>query len=430
MEFFQYRRGRLFCEEVDLHAIAEEAGTPSYVYSKAALLAGYREMADAFAELHPLICYSVKSNWNLALMRCLREVGSGFDIVSAGELFRALKVGADPRKIVFAGVGKRDDEIRYALENGVFMFNVESLAELDAVDSVACAMGKTAQVALRLNPDVDAKTHKKTTTGTKESKFGIGLGSTRQILRQLKRRRHVSLTGIHLHLGSPIYSVRPYRRAIQKVSELLPEFRAAGAELRYLNVGGGYCTSYTGESVIRPGDYAAALIPLIKSTGLQLIMEPGRFISANAGVLLTRVTYRKTADHGKRFVIVDASMTDLIRPALYGSFHRIWPAKCRWGMPAHQQDGDKPRFRGKLEIVDIVGPVCESSDFLAEGRHLPVVRRGDLLCVFSAGAYGITMASNYNTRPRPCEILVDGAGHKLVRKRETFQDLVTAEEID
>lgn len=427
MEFFRYSRGRLLCEGVDLCGLGEEAGTPTYVYSKGALLARYQEIVDAFAVLRPLVCYSVKSNSNLALLRCLREAGSGFDVVSGGELFRALKVGADPSKIVFAGVGKRDDEIHYALENRILMFDVESVAELDAINSVAGGMGTTAQVALRLNPDVDAKTHKKTTTGTKENKFGIGLEVTRQILGRLKLLRHIKCSGIHLHLGSPIYSTAPYERAIRKVSKLLPEFRAAGADMRYLNIGGGYCMSYTGEEVIQPRDYADALVPLVKRTGLELIMEPGRFISADAGVLLTRVTYRKTADHGKRFVIVDASMADLIRPALYGSYHRIWPARCRWGMPQQQHDGAKPTFRGELEVVDVVGPVCESSDFLALGRHLPVTRRGDLLCVFSAGAYGMSMASNYNARPRPCEILVDGNAHKVVRRRETFADLVALE---
>jgi len=429
MESFAYKRGRLHCESVDLHRIAEETGTPTYVYSKAAVLARYQEMADAFAELAPLICYSVKSNWNLALMRCLKGAGAGFDIVSAGELVRALKVGADPRKIVFAGVGKRDDEIRFALDSNILMFNVESVAELEAINAAAKAMGKTAEVALRLNPDVDAKTHKKTTTGTKENKFGIGLAVTREILKKLKRLRNVQWTAVHLHLGSPIYSSDPYKKAIRKVTKLLPDFLSAGASLQYLNIGGGYCMSYTGEDVIRPVDYAGDLIPLIKKTGLKLVMEPGRFIVANAGVLLTHVTYRKTADHGKQFVIVDAAMTDLIRPALYGSFHRIWPAKCRYAMPDIQQDGDKPKFAGKLELVDVVGPVCESSDFLAQRRYLPVTRQGDLLCVFSAGAYGMAMASNYNTRLRPAEILVDGTAYKVVRRRETYEDLLAPEEL-
>lgn len=430
MEAFTYKRGRLFCERVDLHDIAEAVGTPTYVYSRNAVLARYGEMAAAFAPLDPLICYSVKSNWNLAILRSLRDAGAGFDIVSAGELYRAIEVGADPKTIVFAGVGKREDEIRYALENSVLAFNVESVDELKAINRVAQQMGRVAEIAVRLNPDVDAKTHKKTTTGTKDNKFGIGLVVARHMLRQLKRLRHVRWTGIHLHLGSPIYSTEPYQKAIRKVMRLLPEFREAGAQIRWLNIGGGYCMSYTGEPVIGPQDYAAALVPLIEKTGLRLIMEPGRYIVANAGVLLTRVTYRKTADHGKQFVIVDGAMTDLIRPTLYGSFHRIWPAKCRYGMPAVQREGKKPTFKGRLELVDVVGPVCESGDFLAQARHLPVTKCGDLLAVFSAGAYGMTMASNYNTRPRPCEILVDQTAYKVVRRRETFHDLLAPELVD
>ncbi len=427
MDHLRYKRGRLHCEGVDVHGIAEQFGTPAYVYSKAALQARYRELAGAFAALDPLVCYSVKSNSNLGIMKVLQDEGSGFDIVSAGELFRALQIGADPKKIVFAGVGKREDEIRYALGHDILMFNVESVAELGAINAVAKSMDKVAQIALRLNPDVDAGTHKKTTTGTSDNKFGIGLAITREIMGHLKRLKHVSWAGIHLHLGSPIYSVDPYVKAIRKVNKLLPQFREASPNLRFLNIGGGYCMSYTGEATIGPQDYADAIAPEVEKTGLKLVMEPGRFIVANAGILLTRVVYRKTQDHGKKFLIVDAAMTDLIRPTIYESFHRIWPARCRSGMPQELKEGAKPRFSGKLEVVDVVGGVCESGDYLALGRHLPVAKQGDLLAVFSAGAYGMAMASNYNSRPRACEILVDGTGCKLVRRRETFEDLVAPE---
>ncbi len=427
MDYFHYKRGRLYCEDVDVHEIAEKFGTPAYVYSQTALRSRFRALADAFAEFDPLVCYSVKSNWNLSIMKTLQAEGAGFDIVSVGELLRALEIGADPSKIVFAGVGKRPDEIRAALEAGILMFNVESVAELGAINTMAKETGRVARIALRLNPDVDAGAHKKTTTGTKENKFGIGLKIAREIIGKLKRLKHVRWAGVHLHLGSPIYSPEPYVKAIRKVIRLLPEFRAASPDLEYLNIGGGYCMSYTGEPVVGPEEYAAAIAPLVRKTGLKLIMEPGRHIVASAGALLTRVVYRKTQDHGKKFLIVDAAMNDLIRPTLYDAFQRIWKARSRPGMPAVVKPDEKPKFPGPMEVVDVVGGVCESGDYLAQRRWLPVARQGDLLCVFDAGAYGMSMSSNYNTRPRPCEVLVDGARCKLVRRRETFEDLIAPE---
>ncbi|OHB43302.1 MAG: diaminopimelate decarboxylase [Planctomycetes bacterium GWC2_39_26] len=428
MDAFEYRNKTLFCENVRIDDIISEVGTPAYIYSKNAILARYNELKTAFQDVDTLICFSVKSNSNLSICKILAEVGSGFDVVSGGELFRAIKAGGAPSKIVFAGVGKMDREIKYALENDIFMFNVESVAELEHINKLAGEAGKIPKVALRINPDIDPKTHAKTTTGKKENKFGIDFTQAEKIIRQSARYSSVDLCGLHVHLGSPIYTADPYARALKKILVLVQKCRNAGLDIEYLNIGGGYCISYTGEKVIQPRDYARKILPLVKEMQCNLIMEPGRFIVGNSGTLISQVIYTKETVHGKKFVICDAAMNDLIRPALYDAFHRIWPVNTNIKMP-EVENPDKTTVKKGMELVDIVGPVCESSDTFATYRALPKVKEGDLLAIFSAGAYGFTMSSTYNSRPRPCEVLVDGDKYHIIRKRETHEDLVRGEDL-
>lgn len=426
MNAFEYRNKTLFCENVKIDDIISEVGTPAYIYSKNAILERYRELEMAFRGVETLICFSVKSNSNLSVCKVLAEEGAGFDVVSGGELFRAIKAGGDPSKIVFAGVGKTDGEIRSALKNNVFMFNVESTAELEHINALAGEMDKIPRVALRINPDIDAKTHAKTTTGKKENKFGINFTEAEKIIKQSAHYSRVNLCGLHVHLGSPIYTVDPYVRALKKILAFIQRCRDAGTDIKYINVGGGYCISYTGEKVIRPKDYASKIVPLIKKMQCNLITEPGRYIVGNSGILVTRAIYTKGSLHGRRFVICDAAMNDLIRPALYDAFHRIWPVNTSIKMPATECPGKSVVKRG-MDLVDIVGPVCESSDVFAARRALPRVGEGDLLAIFSAGAYGFTMSSSYNSRPRACEVLVDEGRFHVIRKRETCEDLIRGE---
>ena len=428
MDAFEYRNKTLFCENVRIDDIISEVGTPAYIYSKNAILARYNELKTAFQDVDTLICFSVKSNSNLSICKILAEVGSGFDVVSGGELFRAIKADGDPSKIVFAGVGKMDREIKFALENDIFMFNVESVAELEHINKLAGEAGKIPKVALRINPDIDPKTHAKTTTGKKENKFGIDFTQAEKIIRQSARYSSVDLCGLHVHLGSPIYTADPYARALKKILVLVQKCRNAGLDIEYLNIGGGYCISYTGEKVIQPRDYARKILPLVKEMQCNLIMEPGRFIVGNSGTLISQVIYTKETVHGKKFVICDAAMNDLIRPALYDAFHRIWPVNTNIKMPEVENPGKSTIKRG-MELVDIVGPVCETSDTFAINRALPGIQEGDLLAIFSAGAYGFTMSSTYNSRPRPCEVLVDGDKYHIIRKRETYEDLVRGEDL-
>ena len=428
MDAFEYRGKTLFCEDVRIDDIISQVGTPAYIYSKNAILTRYHELETAFQDVDTTICFSVKSNSNLSICKILSEEGSGFDVVSGGELFRAIKAGGDPSRIVFAGVGKMDREIRYDLENDIFMFNVESVAELEHINKLAGEVNKVPRVALRINPDIDAKTHAKTTTGKKENKFGIDLTEAKMLIKQSARYPNVDLCGLHVHLGSPIYTVDPYVRALRKILALIQNCRNEGLDIEYMNIGGGYCISYTGEKVIRPKDYASKILPLVKEMQCNLIMEPGRFIMGNSGILISQVIYTKETIHGKKFVICDAAMNDLIRPALYDAFHRIWPVNTNIKMP-EVENPDKSTVKRGMELVDIVGPVCESSDTFATYRALPKVNEGDLMAIFSSGAYGFTMSSSYNSRPRPCEVLVDGGQFRIIRKRETYEDLVRGEDL-
>ena len=424
MDQFAYRGGTLFCEELTAAALAERFGTPLYVYSQATLLDHYARFRAAFAPLDPLVCYSVKACQNVHLCRLLAEQGSGFDVVSGGELFRALRAGGDPAKMVYAGVGKTDREIREALAAGIGYFNVESESELGVLADIATAAGRTARVAIRVNPDVDARTHAYTTTGKKETKFGIDRDAVRDVCRRFLGRSGLNLGGLHLHIGSPVNDVAAYREAVGVALTLIDELRGDGLTIDTLDVGGGYGAFYAGDEAPSAEAYAAVLVPLLRGRGLKIILEPGRSLCANAGILLTRVLHVKESGT-RRFVIVDAAMTDLIRPALYDAYHFIWPTEAGARVPATRAAAQP--FEG-LAKVDVVGPVCESGDFLAHGRALPPASRGDLLAVFTTGAYGMVMASQYNSRPRAAEVLVSGAAARVVRRRETYADLVAPEE--
>jgi diaminopimelate decarboxylase len=426
---FVYSNGELCCEGVPVARIAAQNGTPCYVYSTACLLGRFRHIRDAFGEWHALVCFSVKSCGNLSVLRLLARAGSGFDVVSGGEMYRALLAGAEPRKIVFAGVGKTVAEIQEALEAGILMFNVESRAELAAISAVASRLGTKARVAIRINPDVDPHTHEKTTTGKGGTKFGIGIEETEKLVREAAGWTGVEVRGIHLHLGSPIYSTAPYERALEKAAALIERLRTAGCSVDSLNMGGGFCISYTGEGVATPQEYAAAArLHLEKSACPVIIIEPGRYIAGSSAVLVTRVIYRKETQFGKRFIICDAAMNDLVRPTLYGAFHRVWPVRSDGGMP-QVMTAERAGYEGfATETADVVGPICESGDFLARDRALPRTEAGDLLAVFDAGAYGFAMSSNYNARPRAAEVLVDDGEFRLIRRRETYGDMTGPEE--
>jgi diaminopimelate decarboxylase len=408
----------MFAENVPLKRIAKEVGTPAYVYSLATLKRHYHVFDQAFAKVRHIVCFSVKANSNLALLRAFAKQGSGFDIVSGGELFRALKIGADPKKIVFSGVGKKREEVEYALNSGILMFNVESEQELTALNEIAAGIGKKAPISLRVNPDVDPQTHPYISTGMKKAKFGVDIKKSLDTYKKALSLKNVEVVGVDCHIGSQLTSVTPFVDALAKVREylervLVGEMKKEGAQIRYLDLGGGLGINYHDETPPLPDDYAKAIIQGLEGLDITLILEPGRVIVGNAGILLTEVQYMKETDT-KKFVIVDGGMNDLIRPALYGSYQAILPVA-----------------ETKVETItaDVVGPICESGDFFAKDREIARPQRHDLLAVMSAGAYGFTMASNYNSHPKPPEVLVDGDQYYIVRKRETFDDLINGEVI-
>jgi diaminopimelate decarboxylase len=414
MHDFEYRHGELACENLPISRIAKEVGTPCYVYSYATLVRHYRVFDGAFQNVPHIVAYAVKANSNLAILRLMAREGSGADIVSGGELYRALKAGIPPSKIVFAGVGKSREEIRDALATDILMLNVESSAELRVIDEVAAEMGRRARVALRINLDIDPKTHPYISTGLKQSKFGISADRALDEYKLATTLRHIDVVGVHKHIGSQLTDVSPFVDALKKILVLVETLQRHGANIRYLNIGGGLGITYSDEVPPLPQEFAVAISPLVRDLKSVLIMEPGRVIVGNAGILVTRVLYTK-AGEDKHFVIVDAGMNDLIRPSLYGAYHEIQPV-CE--VP-----------NAKTRTVDVVGPVCESSDFLAKDRAMPEVKAGDLLAVMSAGAYGFTMASNYNSRPRVPEVLVKGGEMHVIRTREEYADLVRGETI-
>ncbi len=424
MDLFTYRDRVLHCEDLPVPALAKMYGTPLYVYSRGTLLHHLRQVQQAFIEVEPLICFSIKTNGNLHIARFMVEHGAGCDVTSGGELYRALKAGCPSGKIVFAGVGKTDAEMRTALDNDILLFNVESEGELMALADVAKAKGKVANVALRVNPDLPPKTHAKTDTSVKGVKFGLDIDTVLEFAQKVVGHPHVKVVGLHMHLGSPILSAEPYRQGVEKGLILIDKLRGQGHTIDCWNMGGGFGIHYRKQEALPASAFAEVIVPGIKKSGCKLILEPGRFIVGNAGILVSRVIYTKDSG-GKHFVIQDAAMNDLIRPTLYDAFHRVWPVAPAANVPAPPEDfeADIPGTRQ----CDVVGPVCESGDFLAKNRALPPVQRGDLLATFSAGAYGMAMASNYNGRPRAAEVLVDGSQAKLIRRRETYEDLVRPE---
>lgn len=437
MHSFGYRGGQLYCEDVDLARAAAEFGTPLYIYSAGTILDHFTRLDAALASFDHLVCYAVKANSNRAILKLLADAGAGFDIVSGGELFRAINAGADPQKCTFAGVGKSRDEIEYALDRRVYSFNVESEAELEQIDKIAGEKNVRAPIALRVNPDVDPHTHKYISTGSHENKFGIALSDAPAVYECAAKMRNVDVAGVQMHIGSQITEAAPFAAAINKVAPLARDLKSKYG-IKFFSIGGGMGIIYrralesgSGKwwsdhndepSAFSVRNYANAIIPPLRDLGLRILVEPGRFIVGNAGALLTRVLYIKSTGQ-KRFAIVDAGMNDLIRPALYQGYHEI--------VPVEKGKGDSPnRPRSSVSEnskIDIVGPVCESGDFFALDREMPEVREGDLLAILSAGAYGFAMASNYNSRPLPAEALVHDDKVRLIRKRQTWKDLVKDE---
>jgi len=413
MHEFMFKDNELYCENVRVADIAKRVPTPFYLYSYKTLIDHYRKIEDAFRRIRPLICFSVKSNSNIAVIRALIKNGAGLDIVSGGELYRAQAAGADPRKMVYAGVGKRPDEIRDAIKYGIFFFNVESEEELGGIQEVAARMKKKVNVAIRINPDVVPKTHKHIVTGKGETKFGLDFETVHKIFNSTWRYPDLDIRGVHVHIGSQILDAAPFIEAIEKVLEFLKTYKIRAD---YLNIGGGLGIVYSIENAQTAKEFANKIVPMIAKTGLKIILEPGRFISGNSGILVTRVLYTKITPR-KKFVVVDSGMSDLIRPSLYEAYHKIVPVKV------------DERTSETMDKVDVVGPICESGDFLGKDRLLPLVNSGDLLAVMGAGAYGFTMSSNYNSRPRASEIMVIRGKFYIVRRHETYRDLVRGESI-
>ncbi len=412
MDAFPYQNNTLHAEKVSLKTLAKTYGTPLYVYSESAFLEHFHSLDKAFSGIEHLICYSVKTNSNLSVISLLAQEGAGADVVSGGELVRALKAGVPAEKIVFAGVGKSREEMALGIKKNILMFNAESIAELTHLNEVAASLKKITRVALRVNPDIKAKTHAKISTGHKESKFGIPFEAARDIIGKFAAFRHLRLWGLHCHIGSQLLDPSPYAAAVEKTATLVPLAEKAGHSLHTFNLGGGFGIRY--RATDKPPAFSAfakAIVPIVKPLGLRLLMEPGRSMAGNAGILLTQVLYTKQG--GKHFVIVDAAMNDLMRPALYDAFHEVAPVV---------------KSRAKTIVSEVVGPVCETGDVLAHARALPPVKEGDLLALMSAGAYGMAMASNYNTRPRPAEVMVSGGKHRLIRRRETLSDLMRQEQ--
>ncbi len=413
MHDFKFKNGQLFCENVSVASVAKKYGTPFYLYSYNTIRDHFTKLQKAFAPVNPIICFAMKSNGNLAIIKSLIDLGAGIDIVSVGELKKALIAGADPKKIVFASVGKTEEEITFAIKTGILLFNVESEPELAEINRIAKKMGRTVQAALRINPDVPAPTHEYITTGSLKKKFGIDLRTTRQIFKSQKKYPNVKVNGVHIHIGSQITEGAPFVGALKKVVAFIEDLRKDGVVIEYLDIGGGLGIIYKDEDPQTAADYAAKVLPILQKTGLKIIMEPGRFIVGNAGIFVTKALFIK--DNGvKKFVIVDGGMNDLIRPMLYDAYHEIVPVK--------------KTLAGKVK-VDVVGPICESGDFFAHDRILPKVERGNLLAIMSAGAYGYVMASNYNIRGRVPEIMVKGNKFEVTRERETFKDLMRGEKV-
>src|SRR5215472_15480475 len=415
MHYFEYREGELHCEAIPLRRIAAEVGTPVYIYSEQTLRRHVRVFDEAFQSVPHLICYAVKANSNINILRRFAQWGTGFDIVSGGELYRVLRAGGPAKKVIFAGVGKTAEEIRYALDAGILFFNVESAPELDLIQKIAGQSNRQAPVSIRANPDVDPRTHPYISTGMQKHKFGVSLSDARQLYRTARQMPNIEVVGVQCHIGSQITEIAPFQEALTSLREFILELQAEGFALKYLDFGGGLGISYTTEEPPSPAAYGAVVAAATKDLGLTVVLEPGRVIVGNAGILLSRVLLKKNQG-AKKFLIVDAGMNDLIRPALYGSHHQLWPVRS----------GSKL----EKETVDVVGPVCESADFIAKDREVVMLQPGDLLAVMSAGAYGFSLSSNYNSRPRAAEVLVNSEIYQVIRRRESYEDLVRLEEDD
>ncbi|OEU47788.1 MAG: diaminopimelate decarboxylase [Desulfobacterales bacterium S3730MH5] len=413
MHHFQYRDNHLFCEGVPVSEIAENVGTPFYLYSHATLRRHFIAFQKAFEGVSHLICFSAKSNSNLAVLRLFAGLGGGLDIVSGGELFRGTQAGIRPERIVYSGVGKRVDEIDYAIQTGILMFNVESFQELDLINGCGARLKKKARIALRVNPDVDPRTHPYISTGLKKNKFGLGMESAAEAYKAATGLSNVEVIGISCHIGSQVTEVAPFVSALHRIRELITVLEALGISISYLDIGGGLGITYDQESPPHPNEYAKAILDALGDSSFTLILEPGRVIAGNAGILVSKVLYTKEGED-RDFVIVDAAMNDLVRPSLYNAYHAI-----------------KPVVRDQKETisVDVVGPVCETADFFARNRDIPRVEAGDLLAFMSAGAYGFTMSSNYNSRPRVPEVMVHQDQFHVVRRRESYEDLIKGESI-
>lgn len=409
MHDFKYRNKELYCEAVNVADVAKKVSTPFYLYSYSTILDHYCKLQTAFNSIGPLICYSMKANSNLAICRALVKAGSGLDIVSGGELYKALLAGCDPKKIVYASVGKTEEEIRHAVAKEILFFNVESVSELELINKVAADLGVMASIALRINPDVEPRTHSYITTGKLTNKFGIDFDSAYQVLQNRVKFSHLKFSGLHMHIGSQIIKARPYILAIKKIIGFIEKLKKEALNIEYLNIGGGLGIIYSDESPQTADEFAGEILPILRNARLKIVLEPGRFIVGNAGILVTRILYLKKTPL-RNFVIVDAGMNDLIRPSLYGAYHDILP--IRYPLSA------------KRYKVDVVGPICESGDFFAKDRKLPKLNEGELLAIMSAGAYGFSMASNYNCRLRPAEVMVKGNKFYVVRKRDSYVDLV------
>ncbi|MDQ5985686.1 MAG: Diaminopimelate decarboxylase [Syntrophus sp. SKADARSKE-3] len=414
MNDFRYQSDELYCESVPVKDIAKQVGTPFYLYSRHTLSHHYRVFDKAFAAVPHIICYSVKSNSNIAILRLFIKEGGGVDIVSGGELFRAVQAGVDPQKVVYSGVGKRMDEIEYALKTGILMFNIESPQELELINQCAGQLNMKAGVALRINPDVDAETHAYISTGKKENKFGIDVNRSLEAYKRAMSLKNIDIKGVSCHIGSQLTKVSPFINALNNLKKLIAMLETEKIHIRYLDLGGGLGITYNEETPPHPDAYAMAIIEATHDLSCTFIFEPGRVIVGNAGILVTSVLYTKEGD-AKNFFIVDAAMNDLIRPSLYQSYHHIQPVII---------DKSRPDM-----VVDVVGPICESGDYLAKERRLQKFKQGELMAVMSAGAYGFSMSSNYNSRPRIPEIMIDGEKIHVIRKRETFEDIIRGEVI-
>jgi len=415
MHEFKYKNNNLYCESVSVEELARKYGTPLYIYSKATLLDHYRKIKEAFSSVNPLICFSMKANSNLAICRALVKEGAGLDIVSGGELYIALKTGVSPRKIVYASVGKTEKEIEIAIQHNIFLFNVESIPELKLISKVATRLGRRQKVALRINPDIQPKTHRYITTGYGENKFGLDIESARGVFLNRPVYKNLEIQGIHMHIGSQITQSGPFIKAIEKTVDFIKKLEYSGIDIRWLNIGGGLGIIYSDERPQTAKEYAKAVLPVLKKVKANIILEPGRFIVGNSGILAARVLYIKETAR-KNFAIVDAGMNDLIRPSLYGAYHEILPV-------CSSSYADSKGIRS----FDVVGPICESGDFLGTDRKFIDLKEGDILAIMGAGAYGFSMSSNYNARPRPIEVLVEDGKAKVVRRRETYEDLIRNE---